>query len=368
VLERALTELFGQQAGEEPPTIRASIPEAVRSGRKHGRRRRAVIVAAPLLAAVAVLGIAVTTAPSHPAPARPAHHGKPSHALAQAPPEFNPLVPYVSFGWLPDGATATQITDSRSVVFLDAAGPLKANWQVSVFARGDCSLRQATLACRDLTSLQYPMTTQQAPSIDGFPAYWDDVPGILIFEYARGGWATLTLYGTDGQADSTEAATAVHIAQTLRFGAPTGPVLFPAQVTGLPPGWAIRSVQFSYSTQGPLARSYQIAAGALLAAPWYDATDILAVTISPASQPPASCPITPGQSQQTTVGNYPVTILQIPAGQEPAEQSLCAADADGLAVSIVTSGNQPPISVSQLFTQIRVLGPDPARWTTSPIS
>jgi hypothetical protein len=368
VLERALAELFEQQAGEEPPPIGASIGEAVRSGRKHGRRRLAAAVGTPLLAAIAMVVISVATAPSHPAPARPAEKVKPSHPLPLAPHEFNPLVPYVSFGWLPDGATATAFTDSRGVAFMNAVGPLNANWQVAVFARGDCSLSRATLACRDLTSLQYPMTTQKAPSIDGFPAYWDDFPGILIFEYADGGWATLTLRGTDGQADSAEGATALHIAQTLRFGAKTGSVWFPAQVTDLPPGWAIRSVQFSYSAQGPLATTYQIAAGALLAAPWYDSTDIPAVSISPVGQPPASCPSIPGQSQQTTLNNDPVTMLQIPAGQEPAEQSLCTADADGLTVSIVISGNQPPISVSQLFTQIRLLGPNPAQWTTNPIS
>jgi hypothetical protein len=368
VLEQTLTELFDQQAGEEPPPIRASIAAAVRSGRKHGRRRRAATVGTPLLAAIAILGFAVYTAPSHPAPARPVEKVKPSPSRPQAPPEFNPLVPYVSFGWLPDGATATATTDGRSFVFMFAVGPRQATWQVSVFARGDCSLRRALLACRDLTSLQYPMTTQKAPSIDGFPAYWDDLPDTLIFEYADGGWATLTLRGTDGQADSAEGAAAAHIAEALRFGAPTGPVWFPAQVTGLPPGWAIRSVQFSYSAQGPLALSYQIAAGSRLAAPWYDSTNIPEMTISPASQSPASCPVTPGQSQQTTLDNYPVTILQIPAGQEPAEQSLCTADADGLAVSIVISGNQPPISVSQLFTQIRLLGPNPVHWTTTPIS
>jgi len=366
VLERALTELFDRQAGEEPPPIRASISDALHSGRKRARRRLVIAVGAPLFAAVAILAVAVATGLSHPAPIRPAQHGKPLHWLPLAPLQFNPLVPYVKFGWLPQGATATAVTDGRSTVFMSAVGPQLTSWQVSIFARGDCSLEEARLACRDLTPLQDPRATHKAPNVDGFPAYWD-FPNTLIFEYARGGWATLSLHGPDGQVGNAARATAVRIAQALRFGAPSGPVWFPARVTGLPPGWAIRSVLFSYSRYGPVAGSYQIAPGTLLATPWFDATDIPEIMIGPASQQAASCPVTPGNSQQTTLNSYPVIILQIPAGQEPAEQSLCATDADGLAVSIVISGNQPPISVSQLFTRIRLLGADPAQWTTKPI-
>jgi hypothetical protein len=366
VLERGLTELFERQADEEPPPIRASIADAIQTGRKHGRRRLVVAVGTPLLAAVAVLAIAVATALSHPAASRPAQHGKPSHSLPLAPPQFNPLVPYVSFGWLPQGATAVAVSDGRSAVFMNAVGPRHASWQVSVFARGDCSLQESRLACRDLTALQDPRATQKAPNVDAFPAYWD-LANALIFEYADGGWATLSLHGPDGQADSAAMATTLHIAQTLRFGGPSGPVLFPAQVSGLPPGWAIRSVLFNDTRQGLLAGSYQIAPAALLGAPWFDSTDIPAITISPASQRPAGCYVTPGQSQQTNLNNYPVTILQIPAGQEPAEQSLCARDADGLAVSILISGNDPPISVSQLFIRTQLLGVNPADWTTKPV-
>jgi hypothetical protein len=365
VLERDLTELFDQQAGEEPPPVSASIAEAVRTGRKHGRRRRLVAVGTPLLAAVVVLAIATSAALSRPAPAPPVNRGKPWHSLHLAPPEFNPLMPYVSFGWLPDHARATAVTDGRSVEFLSAVGPHQASWQLSVFVRGDCSLRKSQLACRDLTPLQDPTAAQVAPDIDGVAAYWD-FP-YLVFEYAGNGWAILWLHGTGGHAVRAARATAVHIAQTLRFGQRAAPVWFPDEVTGLPPGWAIRSLQFSYGTQRLLASSYQLAAGAVLAAPWFDITDVPTVAISPAGQPPTGCPVTPGQSQQTTLDKYPVTILQTPAGHEQAEQSLCAADADGLAVSIVISGNHPPISVSQLFARIRLLGPNPAHWTTGPI-
>ncbi len=366
MLERALTELFDTQAAEEPPPIRASIPDAVRIGRKTGRRRLAIAFGTPLVAAVAVLAIAAATVLSHPSPSQPVQHSKPSHSLPLAPAHFNPLVPYVSFGWLPLGAAAKAVSDGLSTVFMNAVGPGQTSWQLSVFARDDCTLQAALLSCRDLASLQDPRATQNAPNVDGFPAYWD-FPDMLMFEYARGGWATLAVHGPGGQADNAARATAVHIAQALRFGAASGPVWFPAQVTGLPSGWAIRSVLFSYSKQGPVAGLYQIATGALLSAPWFDSTDIPEIMIVPASQQAGSCPATPGQAQQTTLNNYPVTILQIPAGQEPAEQSLCTTDADGLAVSIVIAGNNPPISVSQLFTRIRLLGPDPADWTTKPI-
>jgi hypothetical protein len=40
-------------------------------------------------------------------------------------------------------------------------------------------------------------------------------------------------------------------------------------------------------------------------------------------------------------GRYQVTVTRIPAGREPAQQNLCAADADGLSVSVLITGNHP---------------------------
>ena len=61
-----------------------------------------------------------------------------------------------------------------------------------------------------------------------------------------------------------------------------------------------------------------------------------------------------------------MTVTRLPTGAEPAEQDLCAVSAVGLAVDIVTSGNQPPIDVTTLFAHLRLLGPSPRKWATTP--
>ena len=66
------------------------------------------------------------------------------------------------------------------------------------------------------------------------------------------------------------------------------------------------------------------------------------------------------------IAGYSVTITRVPAGREPAIQELCAADADGLTIDVFVNGNRPAIDVTQLFAHLRLLGPNPAHWTTMP--
>jgi hypothetical protein len=374
MLEQILQELFDQQAADLPQA-RASAVTAASQGRAYlaarRRRRQFIAIGTPLLAAAAVLAVAITPELSHRAPApRPpagkAHHQRPGHSLPAAPSEFNPLVPYATFGWLPAGARRTATNESHTVEFLNAVGPRNASWLLAVFAGGDCAIG-GRLTCRDLTFLQEPVATRSAPRIDGFPAYWD-YPSMLIFEYARGGWATLSLHGPNDQPDGPARAMALHIARALRFGAAIEPTRFPAQLVGLPGGWAVRSVLADPSRYGPLEFQYQIARGSLISAPWFDDNNIPGISVSPAEPNSAGCYATPGQSQQQTVAGLQVTVTRIPAGTgEAAEQDLCTSSADGLSVDIVMSGSKPPIDVTSLFAHLRLLGPDPAHWTTKPI-
>ncbi|MGN6173141.1 MAG: hypothetical protein ACTHPS_09335 [Streptosporangiaceae bacterium] len=49
-------------------------------------------------------------------------------------------------------------------------------------------------------------------------------------------------------------------------------------------------------------------------------------------------------------------------------QSLCDAHADGLALYISEFGAHPPISLASLFRDhLRLLGANPAKWTSKPI-
>jgi hypothetical protein len=374
MLEQRLQELFEQQAADLP-LAQASVAAAASQGRAYRaarhRRRRLVTIAAPVLAAAAVLAVTVTPAFSHrtPAPRPPAgraHHHRPGHSLPLAPREFSPLLPYATFGWLPAGARPTDTNQSHTVEFLDAVGADKSSWQLAVFDAGDCSLRSALMTCRDLTSAQNWTATQSAPSVDGFPAYWD-FPSGLIFEYARGGWATLTLYGPHNQTDAARAM-ALHIARALRFAAPSRATRFPAELAGLSAGWAVRSVLSAPSRYGPLEFQYQIARGSVVSEPWFGNNDIANLSIAPASQRLASCHVTPGQSQQLTVAGHQVIVTSIPAGDgEAAEHDLCTSNDDGLSVDVLIIGGGLPVDVTALFEDLRLLGPDPAHWTTKPI-
>ena len=70
---------------------------------------------------------------------------------------------------------------------------------------------------------------------------------------------------------------------------------------------------------------------------------------------------------------------RLPGGRDPptrsvtgrdtlTSQGLCAANADGLALYIGQHGAHPPISVASLFRDhLRLLGANPANWTTKPI-
>jgi hypothetical protein len=48
-------------------------------------------------------------------------------------------------------------------------------------------------------------------------------------------------------------------------------------------------------------------------------------------------------------------------------QEVCAAHADGLSVDIEEFGPHPSIGVASLFKHLRLLGTNPANWTSNPI-
>ena len=49
------------------------------------------------------------------------------------------------------------------------------------------------------------------------------------------------------------------------------------------------------------------------------------------------------------------------------EQDACASDADGLLVRVSVAGCRPPLTAVQVFGRLKLLGPDPAHWTTQPL-
>jgi hypothetical protein len=200
------------------------------------------LVGTPVLAAtiavIAALTVGAAPSRSAPSPAGPA-----------APREFNPLVPYLSFGWLPPGFKLVDGDILRQVVSLDGARKIfgTPDWGLSVYAAGQCHLtsQARSLKC---TSAAYGLTSKvdgRAPVVRGHRAFWSGY--YLIWQYARGGWALLSApfpnvpYKGPKRVPSIERQ-AVKIANNVRYGAPTPRLVFPFQLTGLPSNWQVSSV------------------------------------------------------------------------------------------------------------------------------
>jgi hypothetical protein len=361
MLETELRELFERQAADSPAASRISIEAASRIGRTRLRRRRASSLGTPLLAAGAVLAVVLIAA----VPTRhlgTGHSPRPSATKSTAPTsaaprQFNPLRPYAAFGWLPAGALPTAPGSSGTVEYLGAVGKGQLTWRLAIFAAGQCSLAHARLTCGDLTSLQDPLVTSRAPDIDGHSAYWGQ--DVLVFQYASGGWATVIFH---------QQADVLRIAEHLAFGAASVPVRFPAQLTGLSADWVVSYVLSIPGKDGSVAFQYVFARGAasLRHPNAISAVDVPYLTVQRAN-PNLRCYSNPGYSTQKVIAGHQVTVTRIPARHEPAEQQICAADAGGLWVSVLIAGSHPAIDVTDVFAHLRLLGPDPAHWTTQPV-
>jgi hypothetical protein len=355
MLETELRELFNRQASGDQPPSQISITAVSRSARSRLRLHRAGAVVTPLLAAGAVAAIVLLTViPAGQRGTRP-HAALHPAPVPAAPTYFDPLRPYLSFGWLPAGSTVISGKTGRTAQYLGAGRPGLMEWTLTAYAAGQCALTRSQMTCAGLSSAFDPQLTSRAPDIDGRTAYWG--PSVLVFQYARGGWAKLTFRNR---------ADALRIAGHVSFGAATAPLRFPAQLTGMPAGWQVRYAMFGPGTQATIFGFAKGAAG--LDIPGTEPADNFPdfISINPAA-PNSSCYSSPGQSKQQMIAGYPVTVTRVAAGRQAAVQGLCAARADGLSVSIGVTGNHPVADVTGIFAHLRLLGPDPANWTTKPI-
>ena len=96
---------------------------------------------------------------------------------------------------------------------------------------------------------------------------------------------------------------------------------------------------------------------------WTDAAYIIA---HPAPRKGTCSPQDRG-SKSTTINGYRVVLKRFHIGGLPV-QELCGAHADGLWFDIQVFGAHPSIDVTSLFRDhMRLLGTNPANWTTKPI-
>jgi hypothetical protein len=305
---------------------------------------------------------------------------------ASAPLQFNPLVPYLSFGWLPGGNRLLDGVTSPQAVSLNAGYKIDSNfgWGLEVYAAGQChftgpagELTCSTPALEGLTA----KISGPAPAVRGHRAFW--AGHYLVWQYTRDGWAWLLMPAVDvdttpgdkgtehgssgwiGPADSdtqsvsaTAQQNAVKIADNVRYGAPTPPLMFPMQLKGVPGQWRVGSVYYQPDGRVMRASRFALTTGHPQSAdgglqfqkglPYFP-------DIEPAASHGNYC----GQPPNQIINGYHVLL---------GNGYLCAAHADGLEFSLDEQGAHPSISPASLFGHhLRLLGTNPANWTRKPI-
>jgi hypothetical protein len=379
MIESQIRALFTETADGEPATSQADIQLGRRRGRARLRWRRACVAGSSVLAAAAVAALAVGAGPVRPGSGPPA-------AGPAAPRQFNPLIPYLSFGWLPAGNSLVAGDARPEVMSLTAGRKLyaRSTWDLIVYAAGQChltgpagELKCSAPALEGLTA----RITGRAQAVRGHRAFW--AGPYLVWQYARGGWAWLSLpfpYDSPklSNAAKREAAKrdAVKIADHVRYGAATPPLVFPAQLTRLPSQWRVSSVY--YLPDAGVLRASRFALGTGTPDLGADGgleyqTNLPYFTIDPATSRKGSCYRYPNRknsserSTSETINGYRVVVTHLVRGTL-SRQDLCAANADGLALYISQFGAHPPINLASLFRDhLRLLGANPANWTSKPI-
>ena len=362
MIESQVGALFAEIAAAEPAGSRVDVQLARRRGRARLRWRRACVAGTSVLAVAAVAALAVGVGPVRPGPG-------PVTAGPAAPRQFNPLVPYISFGWLPAGESLNQ-GGIRPTASYMAAGHLGPDWTLGVYARGQCHLTGSAsgLSCPGSSTLPI---RQRAPDVAGHRAFWFS-PG-LVWQYARGGWAVLGIPAPNLSAvlHSKElAGQALKIARNVRYGGPTR-LVFLAQFSGLPSQWQVHNISY-YVPDGGLLRAdeYMLTTGSSRFHPrvgdtgvWTDAPYIM---VHPAPRKGTCTPQDRG-STRTIISGYRVVLKRYHLGGLPV-QELCGAHADGLWFDIQVFGAHPSVNVVSLFRDhMRLLGTNPANWTTQPV-
>jgi hypothetical protein len=403
MVEERVRQLLREAVPARLPEPRIDVGAARRAGRRRLRWRRAAVSVgslAVLSAATAISLAAGTLSPpwggGHGAPPAAPRRPAVKHHLLRAPREFTMLVPYAAFGYLPSGFS----TDGQSQIStptylqLSAAVPSQGTGPGSVApallldvnAAGACRLR-ATVGghLSGGSGCTFAPVLGRAPDVQGRPAYW--VSFGVIWQYAPDAWASLTadLSFFHPQAGSQRPAsraqmrklqrTAMHLATAPPSGAPAAELL---KVAGQVLYAQATPIRFPFRLAGRTFARWQLAqeadfqtAGGLLlgntvtAAPARHPGSGVSITVAPAhsGQPNPCAKVIPQQTQPVTVDGVPA-VLRILNETGKQFETLCITDIRGMSVFL---GEDSLQSLTGFFGHIRLLGPDPAHWTSRPL-
>ena len=386
--EHSVRTLLHEAARTPEPPSAVDVDAARRRGGRQLRARRAALPVLAVVALAAALTVPGGLLSRHPerTVASPA---------VDAPWQFNPLVPYASFGWLPPGYSQNNadidvnqgVSSATDFVSREAVAPAAGRLlYLQVNARDMCAISTAAdlqanvrahgsvqALCIDAAFT----VTGTAPNINGQPAFWTDHGSGVAWEYAPDAWAELSLSGIaagGGKAVPPSAATRAllqKVAARVAYG-DTTPLTFAFRVSGeLPAGWKLWRAGFDVS--GGRMFGTGITVG-----PSVD-TSALSISASTVTGP-AACDS--GVGQPTYVNRLGVSWAYI-VNRQPGDtqQRLCAtAPVDGLTgVNITMDINDPasnaPLPGSRqlggslgVLGRLLLLGPDPAAWITNPVN
>jgi hypothetical protein len=331
-----------------------------------------------VLAAATVTAVALATAA---APGRPAATA-PVRPAAVVPHQFSPFIAYAAFGWLPAGYKLLEGGTTRGSTYQVAGRPglITRPWYLLAYPAGGCQLTKARgLMCKAYYPFGPLALTSRAPDINGHRAYWATAYAhlptpepVLAWQYAPGSWAVLEL-GKTKPLDTHWQQVAVKAAGHVRFGVHAAlPVAFPVRLTGVPASWHLISgvpawmpywngVTYRHHGQVLYASGWSVSTTAASTGP--RAGPRFLFTIALAAQHNLCRGLAQGPPVHKVVNGYPVIVTRGPYGQ-----TLCAADAGGLSVTIYEFGNHPTLDVVSLFARhLQLLGTSPAHWATQPI-
>jgi hypothetical protein len=380
MLEEDIKSVYGRMADLDQPPSSISIPGARRAGRVRLTRRRAAAVATPVLAAAAVIAIAVAASIQggltsiqgglHPTP--------PTGSAQRAPQYFNPLRPYARFGWLPPKSPrfpgGGEVISQRVMSLGNPSGA-----GLALYAAGACHLTGHTLNCVQSGSGNRYRLGRNIAQGDGHPAYWTapqktrgPLPGIspgqLAWQYAVGGWAVLD-YAASGHASAIHDA--VKIADHVRFGYRGEPAIrFPVQLTDVPANWQVNCVATSFVGHVMYATSDVVTAGRVTGSTCGDNQPVNAPHFDAGQGAKNQCGgfmhAEGAQSKPKVINGYQVVLINDKKFWPNHE--LCADNAAGNFVWIAI-GAHPTLSPASIFAHhLRLLGSNPAKWTTKPIA
>lgn len=385
--EHAVRTLLHEAARTPEPPSAVDVDAARRRGSRQLRARRAAL---PVLAVVALA--AALTVPGG------LLSGHPERTVASpvldAPFQFNPLVPYASFGWLPPGYSENNadldfnqgVTSATDFVSREAVAPAAGRLlYLQVEARDMCAVNTVTdlraiirahgqdqVACIDAAFT----VTGAAPNINGRPAFWTDHGSGVAWEYAPDAWAELSLseIAADGGGPLPSAATRallLKVAAHVTYGDAT-PLTFAFRLSGeLPAGWQVWRAGFDVSGSRMFGTGITVG-------PSVD-TSALSINASTVTGP-AVCDSSAGRSSYVnrlgvqwlyTVNNLPDDVWQRLCATAP----VAGLPGVNIAIDMTNPASNAPLPGSAqlggalgVLARLLLLGPSPAAWIANPVN